>query len=177
MKIVTFPTHIEGVNRTKVIAFDESHPCLVIGECCVRLPDRDFSIITDLFVCEKWRRTGVGSAILDMAEQTALTNECKTTSLTVSLPNLRDLGPFYEKRGYRAVYQFTDGDVLFSKCLPRPATKGSMKFAVFFGGGLGPDVWDKEIEVTAADFDDACIQGRIKAEDAGGYVFSITQLD
>lgn len=48
-----------------------------------------------------------------------------------------------------------------------------MKFLALIIGGLGPDVWDKEKEIDAADFQDAARQAQGIAEDLRGQVFSL----
>jgi len=40
-------------------------------------------------------------------------------------------------------------------------------------GGIGPDVWDKEVAISAVDFMDAAKQAHGKAEYYGGYVVSL----
>lgn len=52
-----------------------------------------------------------------------------------------------------------------------------MKYLVFIFGGEGPDVWDQEYTLDAADFSDACSQAHAKAEHIGGMVGSIQQYD
>lgn len=51
------------------------------------------------------------------------------------------------------------------------------KYLVCYGGGEGPDVWDKEVEVDAEDMLDASRQAKGLAEDEYGWVFSIQQND
>lgn len=48
-------------------------------------------------------------------------------------------------------------------------------YLVCFGGGIGEDVWDREITVFATDFEDAAKQAKGTAEESGGVVFSIVQ--
>jgi hypothetical protein len=43
-------------------------------------------------------------------------------------------------------------------------------------GGEGPDVWDREVAISAADFSDAFGQASAKAEELGGQVVSLEQL-
>lgn len=50
-----------------------------------------------------------------------------------------------------------------------------MKFLAQIYGGLGPDVWDREIEIDAADFKDAAQQAIAQAEEAGGEVGYLEQ--
>jgi hypothetical protein len=42
-------------------------------------------------------------------------------------------------------------------------------------GGIGPDVWDKELLISAVDFRDAANQAIAKAEELGGCVVSLEQ--
>lgn len=44
------------------------------------------------------------------------------------------------------------------------------KWWALIQGGIGPDVWDKEVEFSAADFMDAAGQANGKAEEYGGHV-------
>lgn len=52
-----------------------------------------------------------------------------------------------------------------------------MKYLAFIAGGLGPDVWDREVEIDAADFRDASEQAIAKADELGGQVCSLEQSD
>lgn len=81
----------------------------------VRFKDADFALICELFVRPELRKQGIARALMDKAEDIAMRKGCVSVSLTVMLANLATLKPYYERRGYRAVYQFTDGDVLFTK--------------------------------------------------------------
>lgn len=44
-------------------------------------------------------------------------------------------------------------------------------------GGLGPDVWDRELKISAADFRDAASQATAQAEELGGQVVELSQND
>lgn len=44
-------------------------------------------------------------------------------------------------------------------------------------GGLGPDVWDKELKIYAVDFRDASSQATSEAEELGGQVVELLQND
>ena len=44
-------------------------------------------------------------------------------------------------------------------------------------GGIGPDVWNKELKISAADFRDAASQAAAKAEELGGQVVELNQND
>jgi len=44
-------------------------------------------------------------------------------------------------------------------------------------GGLGPDVWDKELSISAVDMQDALNQSNGKAEELGGQVVLLEQVD
>lgn len=50
-----------------------------------------------------------------------------------------------------------------------------MTFLGEIQGGIGPDVWDLEIEIEAVDFRDAANQAIARAEEFGGYVVVLTQ--
>lgn len=52
-----------------------------------------------------------------------------------------------------------------------------MKYLALLAGGIGPDVWDKEIEVDDDDITGALCQCVGRAEEMGGGVFSINQND
>lgn len=44
-------------------------------------------------------------------------------------------------------------------------------------GGIGPDVWEREVGISAVDFADASKQAIGKAEDLSGYVYSLEQSE
>lgn len=44
-------------------------------------------------------------------------------------------------------------------------------------GGSGPDVWDKEMQISAVDFRDAVNQATARAEELGGQVVELNQND
>lgn len=50
-----------------------------------------------------------------------------------------------------------------------------MNYLALLQGGLGPDVWDKEIEISAVDFMDAAKQAQGQAEYYNGQVVSLEQ--
>lgn len=52
-----------------------------------------------------------------------------------------------------------------------------MQFLAQIQGGIGPDVWDKEFFIDAADFADAAQQASAKADDIGGQVTQLEQCD
>ena len=52
-----------------------------------------------------------------------------------------------------------------------------MKYLAMIAGGLGPDVWDRELNIEAADWNDANQQAVAQAVDAGGQVVSLDQSD
>lgn len=54
-----------------------------------------------------------------------------------------------------------------------------MEFKYFaeIQGGVGPDVWDKEIEILAPSFMDAAVQAYRKAQELGGFVTCLSQTD
>lgn len=51
------------------------------------------------------------------------------------------------------------------------------RYFILIQGGLGPDVWDRELIISAADFRDACSQACVKAEELGGQVVLVEQQD
>lgn len=53
----------------------------------------------------------------------------------------------------------------------------TLEFLALIQGGIGPDVWDREVAISAADFRDASNQAIAKAEDLGGYVVSLEQSE
>lgn len=57
---------------------------------------------------------------------------------------------------------------------PRP---GNFNYVISYGGGIGPDVWDKEMEISAVDINDAIAQACGYVEDSGGWVFMVSQED
>ena len=44
-------------------------------------------------------------------------------------------------------------------------------------GGIGPEVWDKGIDISASSFMDAAVQAYSKAQELGGVVTSLSQTD
>ena len=44
-------------------------------------------------------------------------------------------------------------------------------------GGLGPNVWDRELQISAVDFRDASNQALAQAEELGGQVVELSQND
>lgn len=48
-------------------------------------------------------------------------------------------------------------------------------FLAMIQGGLGPDVWDKEVLLFAVDFRDAANQALARAEEMGGQVVLLQQ--
>ena len=44
-------------------------------------------------------------------------------------------------------------------------------------GGIGPDVWDKEMQISGVDFRDAANQATARAEELGGQVVELNQND
>ena len=51
------------------------------------------------------------------------------------------------------------------------------KFYALIQGGIGPDVWDSEMEISAVDISDALRQAHSLAEELGGTVMEVTQSD
>lgn len=52
-----------------------------------------------------------------------------------------------------------------------------MRYAIFYCGGEGPDVWDKEDTIDAVDIDDALSQAHRFIEDNSGWIYSIEQFE
>jgi hypothetical protein len=52
---------------------------------------------------------------------------------------------------------------------------GSFDYTVNYGGGIGPDVWDASMQVSAIDIRDALAQAAGRVEEAGGWIYSIEQ--
>lgn len=50
-------------------------------------------------------------------------------------------------------------------------------YFAFVQGGLGPDVWDRELQITAVDFQHASSIALAEAEELGGHVVSLEQND
>jgi hypothetical protein len=50
-------------------------------------------------------------------------------------------------------------------------------FLAVIQGGLGPDVWDRELTISAVDFRDAANQAIAQADELGGHVTSLEQTD
>jgi len=57
---------------------------------------------------------------------------------------------------------------------PRP---GDFNYVVSYGGGVGPDVWDSEMTISAVDISDAISQAIGQMEESGGWVFMVSQED
>mgnify|MGYP001370087418 CR=1 FL=1 len=51
------------------------------------------------------------------------------------------------------------------------------KYLAEIQGGTGPEVWDKEIDISASSFMDAAVQAYSKAQELGGFVTSLFQAD
>lgn len=51
------------------------------------------------------------------------------------------------------------------------------KYLAEIQGGTGPEVWDKEIDISASSFMDAAVQAYSKAQELGGFVTSLFQTD
>lgn len=53
----------------------------------------------------------------------------------------------------------------------------SLDYLALIVGGVGPDVWDREVGISAADFMDAAGQAQAQADEWGGQVVMIEQND
>lgn len=51
------------------------------------------------------------------------------------------------------------------------------EYLAFIGGGDGQDVWDRECRISAEDIVDATGQAQGKAEEIGGWVYSVVQIE
>lgn len=51
------------------------------------------------------------------------------------------------------------------------------KYLAGIKGGIGPEVWDKELDISASSFMDAAVQAYSKAKELGGVVTSLSQTD
>ena len=52
-----------------------------------------------------------------------------------------------------------------------------MQYMAQIQGGVGPDVWDRDVFIYAADFMDAAQQASARADDMGGQVTFLDQCD
>lgn len=50
-------------------------------------------------------------------------------------------------------------------------------YNISYGGGVGPDIWDKEIQLSAVDIRDAIIQAAHRIKDSDGWIFMVSQED
>lgn len=53
----------------------------------------------------------------------------------------------------------------------------SFTYHISYGGGVGPDVWDAEMTLTAVDIADAIAQANGRIEESGGWIFMVSQED
>lgn len=62
--------------------------------------------------------------------------------------------------------------------LPAPSGSATIyNYLALIQGGLGPDVWDKELPISAVDFRDAANQAIAQAEELGGHVVRVEQSE
>ena len=54
--------------------------------------------------------------------------------------------------------------------------KYNYNYNALIQGGLGPDVWDKELQISAVDIHDALNQAKGTAEEMGGHVVLVERL-
>lgn len=59
----------------------------------------------------------------------------------------------------------------------REGSETDSRYLAIIFGGEGPDVWDKELQISACDFSDALHQAESTAEDAGGELFSLEKWE
>lgn len=57
----------------------------------------------------------------------------------------------------------------------KPTT--GFNYFVSYGGGIGPDVWDRELQIGAVDIQDAIAQAQGHIEECGGWIFQVSQED
>ena len=60
-------------------------------------------------------------------------------------------------------------------CRKPALEKTGYKYDVLIQGGMGPDVWDREIVVTEADIVDAARAAKARADEMGGHAVSVQQ--
>ncbi len=53
----------------------------------------------------------------------------------------------------------------------------SFDYMALIVGGIGPDVWDKEVHISAANFMDAAAQAQARADERCGQVVILEQND
>ncbi len=53
----------------------------------------------------------------------------------------------------------------------------SYNYNALLQGGIGPDVWDKDLQISAVDMKDALNQATGTAEEMGGHVVLLEQVD
>ena len=53
----------------------------------------------------------------------------------------------------------------------------SYNYNALLQGGIGPDVWDKELQISAVDMKDALNQATATAEEMSGHVVLLEQVD
>lgn len=58
-----------------------------------------------------------------------------------------------------------------------PSQNKAFDYLISYGGGEGPDVWDREIEVCADNIADAARQAHARAQEEDGWAFSVVQND
>lgn len=115
--ILSLPQTIDGSTTHLVVCIQDGDS--LVGSLQIRAADAKNRIMAKLhsvFVEKECRLEGIGTGLMKRAEEIARAAGCEAIGLHVQLVNL-DVRPFYEKLGYRAVYQFDDGDVQFVKQL------------------------------------------------------------
>lgn len=100
-----------------VVAGDDG---TVVGTVTLRWKRREIPDFHRLFVAEEWRRRGVARALIGRCIEIALRNGKPALSCTVQANN-EPARALYGAMGFKAGFQFDDGDLLMSLALPVPA--------------------------------------------------------
>jgi ribosomal protein S18 acetylase RimI-like enzyme len=124
--ILSIPQTIDG-NTTHLVVFIQDGDSLVGSvRICADARHQVIAKLYELFVERQCRLEGIGTQLMQAAEEIAAKAGAAAIGLHVNLMNLAVI-PFYEKLGYKPVYQFDDGDVQLVKQLKpftydKPAT-------------------------------------------------------
>lgn len=112
-KILALNTRVDGQPQTKLAALADG---VFVGTLDVMLESRISACIRGLWVEPCFRLQGIGGKLLEVAEELARANGCKTLGMSVKRENV-DAALFYQNRGYHVAYEFGDGEMLMSKVL------------------------------------------------------------
>jgi GNAT superfamily N-acetyltransferase len=137
------------------------------GDICssaiVRIkPDSENALLISLYTHEKHRDHGLGSRVIEEAEDIGRRYQMKRLSLSVEPGNLTRVQQFYQNRGFQPVYQFSEGEFLFVKGLqPDPKLHECRKTLGFFASVIkSGESWTKSCQTAL----DGCMSD--KTEDA-----------